>query len=346
MRILFQCNTVYQLLVAIKLKYDFFSTDSCDILISDIMNNSDVIADNIKKIKLFDNVIQQEIKQLRLTIFDKLLFTKSKYKRIINASGDFLKECYDMFLFSNPSPQNIAIFDLLREKNKKVVIKYYEDGLSTYSKHYLYLYYKNLKSIKAIFGKKRLLLKSNELFVFDDKYFDWTPKQKITCIPKDFSEDLIAKLNYIFEYQPDVLPRDCKTIFFEEGFYGDGKNVNDIEIIRKCMSIFGQSGFYVKNHPRNRVNRFEGSSIKSLNTMSIPWELIVINNKTRIQNINLVSISSATIFTPYIIFGMTPHCYSCMNLINDTSYLFDYIPDVEKKIISDVDSIKYFDDIY
>ena len=134
-------------------------------------------------------------------------------------------------------------------------------------------------------------------------------------------------------------------MYFEEGYYGDGKAVNDVEIINKCIKKFGKDGFYIKNHPRNRVNRFESLNIKTLNSRSIPWELIVLNHKDKINDIRLITIASAAMYTPNLLFGLKPKCVSCLHIINDKKYLYPYIPEIESNLNALYDNISYFEGI-
>lgn len=328
MFILFQCNTVYQLLVALNIKIQHFNDCEADILLSDIMNDAEKIRDKLEQSGLFSNVYIQYIKNNRISKRKKIFLLSFEKKEIVN-NDEVLTNNYSDIFFCNPSIENC----LLIQKNKKAKIHIFEDGLATYSKYYEKLYFVHGK--KKFFSYYRFINKAEDLYTFLPQAFDWTPNQKLIKINslKNLNTDEIKKINKIFSYNNESFPADCKTIYFEEGYFGDGKEVNDIELIKKCAIKFGYDNFYIKNHPRNRINRFEGV-YKCLNSMSIPWELFILNNMEKINKLNLISIASAALFTPFILFELKPNGYFLIDNINDQKYLYPFIPDVERKIAS------------
>ena len=345
MRLLAQCNTVYQLLVLICIKHDFYLNEELDVLLSDIMNDSYGIADRLRTTNLFHSVYTQKTKGKKYTKFQKLLCTKKKMISSFQLDDyDILNNVYDGVLISNADFLNTNLYYYFWYKNKKCELLFYEDGLSTYSNHFKKLYCDNSRFPQKLFLRRYLLNKANVLYCFENKYFTWKPKQQIVLINKltSLEQSVINKINFIFGYSKQVLPEDVKIIFFEEGYYGDGKNVNDIEIVKKCIEKYGSNGFYVKTHPRNRENRFINEHINSLKTESIPWELIVLNNIELIKNITLITIASGAMFNTNVLFDCHPKCVSCLEMINDKSLLFKHIPDVEKLMIEDYDNIYYY----
>lgn len=344
MRILFQCNTVYQLMTALQIKNKFYNNDICDFLISDIMNDCDKLLNNLKQTNLVHKSYIQYIKNIKINRINKIFFRFTSLKKYI-VCNDIYNNFYNIIIFSNPSINNINLFQYFRRKNKNIVLKFYEDGLSTYSKHYEDIFLCNKNKLKNYLFKNNILKKSNELYVFENSFFMWKPTQKITIIPKFKRDYMLEKYNLIFNYDSNILPKNCKIIFFEEGYFADGKKVNDLEIIEKCVNYFGNDGFYVKIHPRNPINRFKNKSIKCIPTSSIPWELIVLNNIERIENMILITIASASIFTTNYLFNIKPKSYSCLNLINDKNYIYKNISDVEREMMKQYDNIKYIETI-
>lgn len=346
MRLLFQCNTVYQLMITLVLRMRMFTNDECDIIISNIMNDSVCIKEKIEKTGLFKNVFLQKNKDQFVNAINKIFCSKDKRKKLLNIINfDFTKN-YDIFFCSNPSFMNLSLFSLL--KNKKYPKFYvYEDGLSTYSRHFEDLYVKKSVSFMRFFAQNKYLREISDIFVFKKEYFMWKTCINVNIIPSFLSLTNEEKeiINYVFNYSYESFPKDCKTIFFEEGFWGDGKNINDIEIINKCIIKFGEDGFYVKTHPRNKVNRFIGTQIKTFPSMSIPWELLVLNNLNRIKDMTLVTISSAAMYTTNYLFGIKSLSVSCIKMINNDSFLFKHIPEVEEHIMKQNDNFKYFEDI-
>ena len=344
MKILFQCNTVYQLLIVLHLKSNLFLKDETSIIISDIMNDSNRIYKNLIESKKFKNVYLQKIKGIKISKFKKIARTKKYNNKILDLKNFDFNQKFDSFFFCSPSLMNFLIYSRLNKKYKTELC-FYEDGLATYTKLYEDLYVCRTKGVKSILELHYKAKHASKLYVIKPDIMMWKPSFTLIKIPDllSINDDEICFINNIFSYKEFELPKDIKTIYFEEGYYGDGKDVNDIEIINKCVDKFGIDGFYIKNHPRNRINRFESMNIKTLNTSSIPWELIVLNNKDKINDIRLITIASAAMYTPNLLFGLKPQCISCLHMINNKNYLYPYIPDIESSLNNLYDNISYFE---
>ena len=59
-RQLFVCNSVYQVLVAMWIKYIYHQREVSDLIISDHMNGAKTLTENIKKTGIFDQVYYVE----------------------------------------------------------------------------------------------------------------------------------------------------------------------------------------------------------------------------------------------------------------------------------------------
>lgn len=343
MKILFQSNTVYQLLVVLHLKFSLFKNDDCDIIISNIMNGSNTFYENLKKTNKFTNVYLQNTKGIIVPKINRVIRNKKYDDQYIDLNKFDFKTKYDLFFITNLHLSNLIIYKRLSKMNN-VEFCLYEDGLATYS-----LLYKNIytlkKGIKKYSSLNYEIKETKKLYVFNPKLMVWKPKQELIEIPslKNCSEEELRFINTVFGYETFSLPDDCKTIYFEESYLTEGKKVNDLEIIEKCIKKFGNDGFYIKRHPRNRENRFNSLNIKVLDTDSIPWELIVLNNMDRIKDITLLSIDSSTIFNPTLLFGLDVKSYSCENMVNDKKELYDYIPDIVHKLVEQYDNINYLE---
>lgn len=345
MKILFQCNTVYQLLIVLHMQYNLYSSDESSIILSDIMNDSKNIYDKLIESKRFKGVYLQKIKGIEISKFHKLIRTKKYNSQILGLNEfDFSKK-YDLFFCCSPSLMNFLIYSRLESKGTKLC--FYEDGLASYTKLYEELYEKHSKGLKSLINLQYKAKKATEIYILEPKLMMWKPRQEVLQIPNllSINSEEINFINLIFSYNEFDLPKDIKTIYFEEGYFGDGKDVNDVEIIKKCIEKFGNDGFYIKNHPRNRINRFTSLSIKTLSTNSIPWELIVLNNMDKINELRLITIASAAMYTPNILFGLRPKCVSCLNLINDASYLYPHLPEIERKLNESYDNICYLEEL-
>lgn len=347
-RILFQCNTVYQLLVCINIKQTIYKNVEADLILSDIMNDANKIYDRLKETGIFSNVFFWNIKKQRkeYTLIKKFKFAVSFNVKSIEAFT--LQKKYTAFLVSNLTLENAWLYKKIKQKNKFAELQVYEDGLSTYSKLYEERLVKSRWSLKNInFLYRRIFkiyYKYSAVLAFRRDFFAWKPKEIIELPSLEISnKQNIEKLNFIFDYAEGLIPKKCKAIFFEESYYGDGKDVNDIEIVQEILKREKIENFFIKLHPRNNINRFENMGIYSLNTLSVPWELVLLNCAERIKDITLYSIASGALFSGILLFGIKSPCFSCEKMLKDKSVLFPYIDEVREKIISTTNSISYLE---
>ena len=146
-------------------------------------------------------------------------------------------------------------------------------------------------------------------------YFNIKKMPAIDCNNKD----LINIYNLIFEYNESVDSYSQKIIFFEESYYADGYNCNDIEIVEKIAKIVGKENLFIKIHPRNPKNRFKELGYKTNTNTSIPWEVIAMNMD--LSKKILLSIASVSVLTPSTMLGKQYEGVLLMNVISDKSFL-------------------------
>ncbi len=328
---LFVCNTVYQVFVVVWIKYTYFKNEKCDIIISNHMNGYKNIAQNIEKTGLFDSIytvdsrsyVQHPNKEYK-NFSDKILcyrFPEREIKRFIK-----LNSKYEQLFVSNYDRFSALLFDVLKRRNKKMIINIFEDGIATYSTitrdYYNEINYINNKKIKFIIScifRKRLIQNNvDTMYLFNAEMSEWNPGCNLFEMKKINREDdeFRSIVNIIFDYEKMTDTYEEKYIFFEESFYAEFKYMKDVEIIEQIAAIVGKDKLLIKIHPRNPENRFEKLGYKTNKDTFVPWEVIAFNDK-KLGSKCLISISSSSIITPNHVFNTDVKAYSILNCLEE-----------------------------
>jgi len=307
-RVLFICNSSYQLLTAVQLRLTYYEQFNADLIISNQFSNAEQIGDNVKSTGLFQHV--QFIKNKKQTFSSRIKETIYDWKQILHFRHQL--GIYDEVCFSN-----ISVFTILFTRfyqTKHLLVNIFEDGFITYSKAFVAM--DRASSIARFLLPQGVLGRTHQLFVFSPQLLDWHKDTihvyQIPTIQRD-NQSTIHLFNTIFGYQDGVDSYDKKYIFMEESFFADKYPVNDMELVHTLAEKVGQENVMVKLHPRNGVNRFAEIGIKTNKVFATPWELIVLNQN--IQNCTLVTISSSSILQPYLIFGQPIRSIALLNTL-------------------------------
>lgn len=358
-RKLFLCNTVYQIMISAWLKYKVFSDIEADIIISNHINGYKTIANNIKKVKLFNEVYtvdSKEKSQDRIVYKNKLQLlyhdccSNAELKRYID-----IKCCYDELFVSNLDGFTKLLFSVLNRKYK-TKIHMFEDGISTYSKLYEQ-FYENTKKGNSFHDFLKYVLFRNKtvygnvisLWVLNPDTLLWNPKYEVNRIPVIETDSKFKKmLNVVFDYDNMTDNYDKKYIYFEESFFADTGYMEDVELVNKLADIVGKDNVMVKIHPRNQKNRFKELGYKTNEDISIPWEVILMNND--FSDKILITIGSQTIVTPCILFDMHIKSFSLYNCVNEkpkvlSGSLFDVLLTLYDKYSEDITLCNSIEDI-
>ena len=283
-KILFISNTYFQLLTAIQLSMTEFKNFEVDFLISDHSINAMKIVENMENTNIGGRVYYIESKNIsfsrnkkeQLTNLLKVIHYKKTVKSIINLNFSV----YCCFLFHNMDLFLYALFQKMKRDNPKLHIYRYEEGFS------LYLYFNDkIKServcerIFPLMGGKSLRDSIEKIYLYHPEYLTYNiqyPIKKISPIDKhNFRYKEVV--NKVFEYTIFEEISE-KFIIFEDCFFGDGHPINDYNLFLEIADAVGAYGTTIKLHPRNGTNRFKGTKCRALETSSIPWEVIQMNN--------------------------------------------------------------------
>lgn len=321
--VVFICNTAYQLFVTIQLRLTAYSSADVDLVLSNQFSSAMAIAENLKSIGLFGQVIYVENrKQTFSSRVAETLHDICLIKKIRKEIGEVNEIC-----FSNISVFTILFTKLFQFKKPKVSI--FEDGFVTYSKAF------EKMDCASVFSRlllpKGLLEETSKLWLFSPELLDWQRNNIVICKIEHIDKGdkrMVELLNKVFGYDVEGDSYDKKYLFMEESFFADRYPINDVEIVKGIAAAVGADNLMVKLHPRNSENRFTSLGIKTNTSFAIPWELIILNQK--IEKCTLISISSSSILQQHLLFGMNNKCYALLGTLeqrpgNMNGLLGDYM---------------------
>lgn len=342
MKKIFICCTPYQLIVAYQLKLTVYKNNVVDIILCETFNNSKSIYLKIKKCNDFNTVyfMKKEIFDKNLLIYknDKIMevLVKGKLKKM---GLSFDASLYDEVFFANIGGVSFLLAKYLKLKNENIKCNMFEDGISSYSN----LFYDVVKKmnnitgfIKKIHYKLNLNMFSiiNGFYVFKPDCMIWDCPYKVIKIP-DLSlnkREIVDKLNFIFEYKTMVDKYDKKNIFFEESYFADGIDINDIDLVDKICKVCGKNQMMIKIHPRNNKNRFVELGYKTNKNVSIPWELIVLNEDFNEKT--LITISSNALITTCLLLDSKCKLIFLYKLVGQSNERLTNLIEVIQKMIN------------
>lgn len=330
MRLLFLCNTLYQIIAASCVR-EMYSSDEAELILSDHSTGNKKIFESFKKTGLvFNKVYYLETKYLYEHDESSSRDELNKQYKSLDTINNMLKlnDNYDMFFCANAEPFSTRVVNYLKNKNTKVQINWFEDGLSAYNfdKNYFPSWKGYIKSwMKGLLGLYGVTSSVENYYVFQPDKMEWKPRASVKRI-STMSDKLSKELGIIFDYKNCVDKYEEKYIFFEDGAMDWDSNA-DVEIVKEIADIVGKENIMIKIHPRNPVNRFKKLGFKTIEDTSIPWEIIATN--IDIKNKILLTMYSQSIITPEILMGVKAKAISFgfLNTAKDKSLnqLFDYI---------------------
>jgi hypothetical protein len=330
-KVLFVCNSVYQVLIASWINYKYYQNDECDIIISNHMNGHEEIANNLRTVSLFNNVYTANSKsyvynsdRIYKNKFEHMYYLKFPKKELAHYI-DFEGK-YDILFIANYDTFASLLYNALCHNNKHIQLNYFDDGAATYSL-VTKEYYESSNSpknalkkfvFKNILNCKYIYNNVSNRYLVTPELVEWRPDNcnDIQIATINTNDDEFKKIiNTIFDYSSLKDTYDEKYIFFEESFYAETGYMEDVELVEEISNIVGKENMLIKIHPRNPENRFEKLGYKTNKNTAIPWEVILMN--INCEDKILITISSTSILTPSSCFGKKIKSYSLIKCINN-----------------------------
>ncbi len=327
-RILALFASPYQLLALNRIIDQYYPDDKVYLAVADTISKAEYLVEKAKAEERFSDVFLWKIKGR---------FSFSKPVKIINylqgerksevltAGLPQIMEKWDMFLFANISQAVLHIGNVLLKNNPDIEINMFEDGFSTLSN-----YTGSFLNQGGLKGRMRGFFSNiNALYLFNPELLDWKPSFEVRAVSKEFDENNKARLNRIFGYDELKDNYRKKLIFFEESYFADGMNIDDVEIVEKIAEVVGKENIMIKIHPRNPVNRFHKKGYHTNENTFIPWELIAMNED--FSDTVFVTMLSASVMNAYFLLGKEVKSYIVYKCSKTPEAFYAPILDLEVK---------------
>lgn len=309
-KVCIHCCTVYQLFVANCLALSKFSNDEIVLVLSSSMPNVEVIGGKLKKANLFREVLvlENETVDWNKSLYTIPIFWKLRFKTIIRGSI-IERQKFDRYIFAGLGGFSNVIGQWLRMNNPDLIVELYEEGASSYSELYHNAVVSRKKN-KNIFKRFFYNMFPHMLTLYTNFYYfcpdlalwgDSDSKVKISPIV-EYKKVLIKTMNDVFDFALKVDTYSQRVIFFEESYYSDGIDVNDIEIVNDLEKQYGKENILIKRHPRNRKDRFGELGYYTSVENSVPWEVIALNIPD-LDNKILVTMTSTALISTFLLFN-------------------------------------------
>ena len=338
--ILLICNTPFQIIMACHIIGLYYREYDVDIAISEGIKDGLKLVNNAISTNYFRKVIYIRNKKTFLTgkgLFKRLLYLAGRVKEVFfnyRIAYNLTNRNYDVCLFSNISMLTKLLGTFMKKNNPDIKLAVFEEGIVTYTKLFSSCDAPSTLYSK-VFDKKGLLSKINLLYVCYPNLLEWSLNNgevvKLPIINKN-DKEYISLLNAVFGCREDDIDiYDKRVIFFEESHSFEGFKVPDIDIVNKIADKVGRENIMVKIHPRNPNNRFSQLGYKTNENVSIPWELIVLNQF--FEDKIFVTISSGAVISPYLYIGMPCVSYSLLNCVEERpGYMNGELGDMMQRI--------------
>lgn len=299
---LFRCDTVYQLLGALSIKYYILHDETADLMLTAATDFSRFLAP-LKKEGLFRSIFLSPDSNFGNRTYQDL--DDEEQRGLVHNTEKYIYNtgCADAYAdyyigLTKQIYMKLFYYDMVR-RGHKPRIHFYEDGLVSY----VYNVFEDCKTDildhESYPPEDRFENNVAEVLLYSpDLYAGGETGIPINALPKLDPEDreFCRILFRIFGSNP--LPRE-KYIFLEEAFLKNRQLSTDVRLLDGIAEVVGKENIIVKLHPRNVVDRFTPRGYKVLEASTIPWELTLL--ESNMEDKVLLTISSTASVSAKII---------------------------------------------
>lgn len=282
-RVLFICNTYYQLLVAIQLRLTLYEGHSADLWLSDLSVHSSEVASNLNSMKLFDRVEHTASKewlskQSRMNYIDKvhsLCFVGHDIKSRRTPAP------YDLIIFFNITDEIYWISNASRALGGRGELARMEEGLASCdSNHAHYVLGRNVirEEVRSILGRPCISDPQLPFYCFIPELCDADFPAKPLPIPSisQTKDELATAMRGVFRHVE--FPYSQQFIYFASSTDVDGYSFGETEMVLKIASIVGKHNLAVKMHPRDGRDVYRKAGLTVVENSYVPWEVFQLCN--------------------------------------------------------------------
>ncbi len=310
-KILFLVGSTYQLFNAITLRMTVCQVHECDLLLRSAIHWQEDMLDRLLQEGIFGTIHRPDFTQIEtdfwnLSVEDKTALMDDP---LAYFGGEPVPPVYDEIYAALDPIAWKMIYRYHQLHGKECALYQFDEGTRSYTldlpasdnkPHFMGAYAATsyVKAIQAIY------LYQPELYAIPKHSYELLQMPN----PKEH-EEVKAALCKIFGTA--ALPKE-KYIYFEDYFFPERHASNDMQLFRRLASIVGKDQLMVKTHPRSDIDRFALLGYKTIGHSNVPWEIQLLTDSA--EDKVLISVSSTSILTPYIVFHSDVHVISLMKM--------------------------------
>lgn len=299
---LFLCESVFQLMTAMNIKYHLYPDIDADLALTMTTDFSRYL-DALDQTGLFNKIYRNEYYQPRdhIKIIDAAPNRSlMKHPEHYVYSFPFTHQYSDYFMAANGSNFQKIVYYHLVKIGTIPQIHIYDEGSAPYFQNIKKICQNDALDHMIYHSSKRFLNNIAEVLLYAPELYSGGEDRVLSAIPKIKNSDteFVNLLKSVFG--ECIMPNE-KYIFFNECFSVEKRASNDIQILDCIAKKVGKENITVKLHPRmtygEELYRLHGYNIFADNT--IPWEMFVLDANT--EKKVLISVSSNSIINPKIV---------------------------------------------
>lgn len=331
------CNTYFQLIISLQLKFTLFNRDKITIIITDKTPNTKSPAHKLEELHVVDKVLYRETKAYcgkRYAWRDKF---QDVYDIVFGDSRflDITDELYDEVIYFNYDLFAMVLFAALYKKNKRIMCSRFEEGILSYnSKMPRYFKYEVGELLRRILLKKSLLEKTERMYCCNPALYEGT--LKTVEIPKIKLDGPIGGiLMHLFNLKKENLNYENNFMYFSSVYdFEGGESINEIQVVRHVRNVVGNDNLVVKVHPRDTRDVYQKEGFNIDRNSAIPWEAIQLN--TDCSEITFITATSCSVLSVNMLLDPMPKTvfvYPCCKL-GGNEFAVNTAKSVEKLLLN------------
>lgn len=344
-RLLFACETPYELINILNVKYHYYPDVKADLLIcSSSLSNC---IDKIRKLNVFQEIIVTEYDSR--TNYDEILamplaertLEPEKYALLPRLSKRYTDY---FFSFTRHHFLHMIYYSMINA-GMLPDVHILEDGSSTYVDDLNFNDYKDIDQ-KLYPEKKRLQNRLTSLYLYKPSLYCGASKVRIIPLPS-LSPDKAELVEMLLSIWGAIELPPQKYIFFNECMREEGLVTNEVQLLDAVSEIVGKENIAIKIHPRStnmeKIYQMHGYYVMLNST--VPWELAAFSPS--MDRKILMSISSNTIWTPLILSGVNNRTISLCEVMKLSQRVHARTPKYRKflskiRTVANKDEVRFY----
>lgn len=277
-RVLFYCNTYFQLITAIRIKQTIKISDEAYLILTDHSSGSKQVLDKLERSNVFTKVWYFETKKIikHRNILDtiKNVFSGVFGFNLLNIDKNIV---FDEFVGYNFDIPSHMVYAYCLKKNKKMVCNRLEEGIFSYFvKPDSCRELTTICRIRKILAKKNLRNEAISFYCFNPELYDG--KLTPVSVPKIKSDDKDIKelLRDVFDVK--VSEFDSFNYVYLPCIYDmeGGAPIGELELAKRLADVVGKENLIVKVHPRDDKNKYIDLGMNVCGASSVPIEVLLL----------------------------------------------------------------------